>query len=232
MSEHRFVSRQPGVEHGPAFRGIAALWRAGDEALALVDVRASADDDAAHFLHPVVLEARDGERTDLDLLSESGESLAAVEGLRLRALGPAELSAAVQSEQPPAAPAELEPSDGEEVLRLALHEPEAARRLLLDTLLERVSVLLGLSPADREAVRPRFDQTRLGLLGIDSLGMARLRDRFRVDLSVDVPPQRLLGDATAGDIVDLICRQLVAASLVIAADDPSPVDDGAEVLIL
>ncbi|HEV2343266.1 MAG TPA: beta-ketoacyl synthase N-terminal-like domain-containing protein [Actinocrinis sp.] len=164
---------------------------------------------------------------DLELLSDSGEILATVEGLRLRAIGPAELAAVV-----PQRAAEQRPMDVEEAVRLALHEPEAARRLLLDALLEQAVVLLELSPEHREELRPRFHQARLGQLGLDSLGMVRLRDRFRADLGVDVPPQQLLGTATAGDVVDLICQQLIARSLVVAADDRSADPEAAEVLVL
>ncbi|MFG2050638.1 SDR family NAD(P)-dependent oxidoreductase [Micromonospora sp. NPDC048935] len=47
-----------GYDYGPAFQGLTALWRAGDDLLAEVRLPAELHDDAARFgLHPVLLDA-------------------------------------------------------------------------------------------------------------------------------------------------------------------------------
>jgi acyl transferase domain-containing protein len=116
-----------------------------------------------------------------------------------------------------------EPWDADELSRLAVEEPQAARQALTALLFARVTAMT--EPAqDPEGLHARFADSRLGDLGLDSLRAMRLRDRFRTELLVDVPPQRLLGDTTVADIVDLVCRSLVARSLVVSGgEEPEPV---------
>ncbi|MFJ8577814.1 SDR family NAD(P)-dependent oxidoreductase [Micromonospora sp. NPDC093277] len=114
---------------------------------------------------------------------------------------------------------------------LAVTDPGAARELLLAGLLERVALLLGLSAADQDAIRPTFAGTRLNELGLDSLTTVRLRQRLLVDYAADVPPADLFGGGTAADVAELICQQLTLRS-VVAADDDDFDDEDAEVLIL
>uniref|UniRef100_UPI0038B2C473 SDR family NAD(P)-dependent oxidoreductase n=1 Tax=Micromonospora narathiwatensis TaxID=299146 RepID=UPI0038B2C473 len=114
---------------------------------------------------------------------------------------------------------------------LAVTDPVAARELLLAGLLERVALLLGLSAADQESIRPTFAGTRLNELGLDSLTTVRLRQRLLVDYAADVPPADLFGGGTAADVAELICQQLTLRS-VVAADDDDFDDEDAEVLIL
>ncbi|MFG2052917.1 SDR family NAD(P)-dependent oxidoreductase [Micromonospora sp. NPDC048930] len=114
---------------------------------------------------------------------------------------------------------------------LALTDPVAARELVLAGLLERVALLLGLSAADQEAIRPTFAGTRLNELGLDSLTTVRLRQRLLVDYAADVPPADLFGGGTAAEVAELICQQLTLRS-VIAADDDDFDDEDAEVLVL
>ncbi|MFI7576066.1 SDR family NAD(P)-dependent oxidoreductase, partial [Micromonospora sp. NPDC049497] len=113
---------------------------------------------------------------------------------------------------------------------LTLTDPVAAREVVLAGLLERAAVLLGLSAADQEAIRPTFAGTRLNELGLDSLTTVRLRQRLLVDYAADVPPADLFGGGTAAEVAELICQQLTLRS-VIAADDDFD-DEDAEVLTL
>jgi len=105
-------------------------------------------------------------------------------------------------------------------MRLAAEQPQQARQALTDILFARVGALVEGSAADRAGLRAAFPGSRLGDLGLDSLRAMRLREQFRAALSVDVPPQRLLGDSTVADIVDLVCQSLAARSLVVTAEQP------------
>ncbi|MCW3842629.1 KR domain-containing protein, partial [Micromonospora yasonensis] len=132
-------------------------------------------------------------------------------------------------------PADLAGADdgatGPDLAVLTLTDPVAARELVLAGLLERVGLLLGLSAADQEAIRPTFAGTRLNELGLDSLTTVRLRQRLLVDYAADVPPADLFGGGTAADVAELICQQLTLRS-VVAADDDDFDDEDAEVLTL
>ncbi|MFD9460114.1 type I polyketide synthase [Streptomyces sp. NPDC060027] len=150
----------------------------------------------------------------LELYSDTGEPLVTVAGLRYRASDLAEQTGAR------AEPDDAEPWDGDGLSRLAVEDPRTARSALTDLLFTRVTALVEGLADDRETLRARFAGTRLGDLGMDSLRTMRLREQFRTELRVDVPPQRLLGDTTVADIVDLVCRTLAARSLVVDAEEP------------
>ncbi|MGW0884901.1 type I polyketide synthase [Streptomyces sp. NPDC002671] len=122
--------------------------------------------------------------------------------------------------------------DADELSRLALEEPQAAGQELTDLLFARVAAMIEAPEADREHLRARFADSRLGDLGLDSLRAMRLRDGFRAELLVDVPPQRLLGDTTVADIVDLVCRSLAARRLVVSGDEAPEAAGPVEELIL
>jgi acyl transferase domain-containing protein/aryl carrier-like protein len=172
--------------------------------------------------------AAQGGPLHLELLSDSGEPLVVITGLTYDAADPAALA-------PPAATlAETETArswDADELSRLALEQPETARQALMDILLGRVTDLVESPPADRESLRTRFGSARLGELGLDSLRVMRLREEFRAQLRVDVPPQRLLGDATVADIADLVCRFLAARNLVMTADEPGTAGQPEELIL-
>lgn len=150
---------------------------------------------------------------DLELFSETCEPLVSVTGLTHSASDLVEQVAAL------AEPDIAEPWDADELSRLAIEDPQAAREALTDLLFSRVAALIEGLADDRESPRTRFADSRLGDLGLDSLRAMRLREQFRTGLLVDVPPQRLLGDGTVADIVDLICRSLAARSLVATGDE-------------
>ncbi|MFF8773608.1 type I polyketide synthase [Kitasatospora sp. NPDC015120] len=122
--------------------------------------------------------------------------------------------------------------DADALSRLAVEEPRAAGRALTDLLFDRVSAMTGPAAAGRDELRARFPDSRLGELGLDSLRAMRLRDQFRTELLVDVPPQRLLGDTTVADIVDLVCRSLAAQRLVVSGDEAPEAAGDVEELIL
>ncbi|SNR59763.1 type I polyketide synthase [Actinomadura mexicana] len=166
---------------------------------------------------------------DLTLISDAGETLAAIEGLAYRAVDPAALGLPAASAAEPGLAGSW---DAEELSRLAVTEPDRARRMLMDTLFGRVTALLDGRPEDSEGLRERFGDARFGELGLDSLRAMRLRDQFRSQLSVDVPPQRLFGDATVADIVETVCRFLAVRHLAMTGDE-RPGDAGqSEELIL
>ena len=154
---------------------------------------------------------------DLELYSDSGEPLATITGLRHKAADPTE---------------DTDSWDVAELSRLAIEEPQAARQTFADILFTRVTTLVEGLDDDRESLRERFPELRLGDLGLDSLRAMRLREQLRAMLSVDVPPQRLLGDTTVADVVDLVCRSLAARSLVVTGDEEPAAAGEIEELIL
>ena len=125
---------------------------------------------------------------------------------------------------------------------LAVTGPQAAREAFTDILFTRVTALVeGLDDGHSDhrdhsdphaTLRTRFPDLRLGDLGLDSLRAMRLREQLRAVLSVDVPPQRLLGDTTVADVVDLVCRSLAARSLVATGDEQPAAAGEIEELIL
>jgi acyl transferase domain-containing protein len=154
---------------------------------------------------------------DLELFSDTGEPLLTVEGLSHAASDLAERAAAPAG--PETEPEQAEPWDVDELSELALGEPRSARQKLTELLFTRVTALLDGLAEDPDTLRARFPDARLGDLGLDSLRAMRLREQFRTALLVDVPPQRLLGDTTVAEIVDLVCQSLAARSLVLAGDE-------------
>ncbi|GAA3151661.1 type I polyketide synthase [Streptomyces echinatus] len=163
---------------------------------------------------------------DLELYSDTGEPLVTVAGLTHAPSGLVERAAA------DAEPDLAEPWDADELSRLAVEQPSAARQALTEILFARVTALVEGLADDRENLRARFADTRLGDLGLDSLRAMRLREQFRTGLLVDVPPQRLLGDTTVADIADLVCRSLAARSLVMTVDEEPEAAGPIEELIL
>ncbi|WP_222723743.1 SDR family NAD(P)-dependent oxidoreductase [Streptomyces sp. t39] len=119
----------------------------------------------------------------------------------------------------------------EDLARLVVERPEEAPGTVLGRLLDVVASVLGLSDAEREAMRPAFGHRHLNELGFDSLTTIRLRNRLRADFFADVPADFLFGGGTARGIAELICRQLAAMS-VLAADDEEHDDAETEVLTL
>ncbi|MET7671360.1 SDR family NAD(P)-dependent oxidoreductase, partial [Micromonospora luteifusca] len=120
----------------------------------------------------------------------------------------------------------------EDLAELVLQEPARAREVLLDELLDRITLLLGMTAAERADLRPRFGSTPLNLLGLDSLLTIRLRGRILADYTADVPPDFLIGGGTALQVVELICQQLAIRS-VLATDDGEVLDaEATEVLTL
>ncbi|MFF9765937.1 type I polyketide synthase [Streptomyces sp. NPDC014636] len=167
-----------------------------------------------------------GGAVDLELSSATGEPLVTIVGLTHAASGLAERAAARVE------PDVAVPWDADELTRLAVEEPQAARQALTDVLFARVTALAEGLADDREGLRARFAGSRLGDLGLDSLRAMRLREQFRTGLLVDVPPQRLLGDTTVADIVDLVCGSLAARSLVVTGDEEPEATGLIEELIL
>ena len=138
---------------------------------------------------------------------------------------------AMASAVPPALLAEVASTAGgapawrrDELERLAVQAPDAARSAVLDDLLDRVTTALGLEPAVRDELRPTFAATRLNQLGLDSLMAVRLRGRLLVELGADVPPQTLIGGGTVADVAELVVEQLALGQIVAADDEPAAED--------
>ena len=225
-------------------QAVRRWWRTDDEALALIETDVAATDDSRYLVHPVILEscfltalalvAEAGPRMptglsrltrhrelpprlwchvrrtpdgplDVALYSDAGEPVVTVVGLA---------HAAADLLEEGAAPGTAGSWDAGQLSRLAVEEPQAARQALMELLFARVTGMVDGPAANREDLRARFPGVRLGDLGLDSLRAMRLREQFRTELVVDVPPQRLLGDTTVVEIVDLVCRSLAAQRLM------------------
>ena len=104
-----------------------------------------------------------------------------------------------------------------ELVELTLADRAQGRHAVLDELLARLGPLLGLTEADRDALRPVFTGSRLSELGFDSLTTIRLRNQLLADYSVDLAPELLFGGGTAGAIAGQICQQLPRRSIIAAA---------------
>ncbi|MFI2620663.1 type I polyketide synthase, partial [Streptomyces sp. NPDC018584] len=111
-------------------------------------------------------------------------------------------------------------------------DPERARDVVLGELLGNVALLLGLGDKECDALRGTFADTRLNVLGLDSLTTVRLRSRLLSDYSADVPSDLLFGGGTASEIAGFVCRQLALRSVLAVDDDADPDDAGTEVLTL
>jgi acyl carrier protein len=169
--------------------------------------------------------------TDLPAETAAHVGLAAVDWRRY--------TAATQGAQPytlladlvPTDLAEPEPPDPgrvEELMSLALTDHDAARDAVLAELLDRVAALLGMNVTERDQLAAGFAQTRLNVLGLDSLTTVRLRRRLRTDFGADIPAELLLGGGTALDVAETICRQLAVRNVLTTgeeeADDPADIE--------
>jgi hypothetical protein len=123
-----------------------------------------------------------------------------------------------------------EPRRLQALTELVLADPVQAHRAILAGLLDRVGVLLGLPAEDIAQLRPGFGQTRLNVLGLDSLSTIRLRARIHTDFAADVPPDVLFGGGTAAEIVELIGQQLVIRAVMADGGPTDPAET--EVLTL
>ncbi|WP_243761585.1 phosphopantetheine-binding protein, partial [Streptomyces sp. YIM 98790] len=135
-------------------------------------------------------------------------------------------------EQPLPGPAQPGPERAAELAGLALRDPAAARRAVLDELFAATAGLLGLGAEERAELRPAFERSRLNETGLDSLMAVRLREWLHTGLHADLPLGVLLSSGTAGEAADLVCAQLAARGLVTGGAEEGDGDAGLEVLTL
>jgi len=124
-------------------------------------------------------------------------------------------------EQPAAGSGDTGPLSGV-IEQMIDDDPAGARALVLTDLLERTAAVLRIETADAGALASGFEHMRLAELGLDSLTTIRLRGSLLAALGVDISPEQLFGAASAGEIADLICRQ-VALRRLVAGSTAGPV---------
>jgi len=127
--------------------------------------------------------------------------------------------------------ADLTLEHAEKLAAMVLENPEEARDRLHSELLTVVTLLLGMTAAEREELRPTFAHTRLNQLGVDSLTTMQLRDRLRTTFAVEMPTDVLFG-GTAHDVVEQICVQLTLRAVMAAGPEAEPTDEDTEVFAL
>ncbi len=124
--------------------------------------------------------------------------------------------------EPPADGAPERPArNREELVRLVLEDPAAARETVLAELLDQLATLLRLAPSDRDDLRAAARHTHLNRLGLDSLTTVQLHNQILLDFTADVPPDVLFGATSALDVATSICQQLAVRGV---ADTGAPVD--------
>jgi acyl-CoA synthetase (AMP-forming)/AMP-acid ligase II len=106
-----------------------------------------------------------------------------------------------------------------------LRQGAVSRERVLDSLLDRVTELLGSTEDEKSSLRNRFPDLRLHELGLTSLTAVRLRYHVLTDWQVDVSPQQLIGGPTVGDVVDLIHQSVLLRQLAEAPDATGAVEE-------
>jgi acyl transferase domain-containing protein len=132
----------------------------------------------------------------------------------------------------PAEPATPRTRNRDELLRLVLEDPAAAREVVLAELLDQVASLLRLAPGDQENLRASARYTHLNRLGLDSLTTVQLRNQILLDFSADVPPDILFGATSALDVATSICQQLAVRGVADTGAGATPDLAGTEVITL
>jgi hypothetical protein len=181
----------------------------------------------ARLTAPVVCQAtwrHDSATADLNLRTTRGSLLATIEGLRLHPVG-----ASLTTPAPVRIRRAATTTRTRRRSTPTGQRPASARETVTAQLLDKLAELLHLPAADREALRPTFDTVPLNTLGVDSLTTVQLRNWLLSDLAVEVTPDVLLGGATGGAVVDLVCEQLALRQVI--AGDETP-DDGASLEVI
>ncbi|MCG5445417.1 SDR family NAD(P)-dependent oxidoreductase [Micromonospora sp. NIE79] len=155
--------------------------------------------------------------------------LAAVDWLRYAAANPRRRPYTLLGDLVDDEPVAADVLDLTALTALAASDPAAARRAVLDGLLDLTATLLGIGPATQAELRPGFADRHLNTLGLDSLTTVRLRGRVRSDFGAEVPSDVIFG-GTADAVADHVLRGLAVRGVL--ADDDTPFDDDAEVFTL
>lgn len=177
---------------------------------------------------------------DVHLLDQDGTVLLELTGVRLRPaargsrpvtdMPPADLSAErpVAEREPAPAVARL---DLAELTRLAVADPDEARRTVLRRVVEQLGSLLQLAPDDQRLAGAQGRQP-LNKLGLDSLAAVQLQDQLLLEFGSEVTPEFLFDGADAADVAESVCRQLTLRSIVAPVDGPGVNEADTEILTL
>ncbi|WP_344571334.1 SDR family NAD(P)-dependent oxidoreductase, partial [Streptomyces fulvorobeus] len=207
-----------GFDYGPAFRGLRAAWRRGDEVYAEVTLPEDSGTDASAFgLHPALLDAAQHAAafTDLGAISRGGLPFA-WEGVSLTASG----ATAVRARLAPA---------GDDTVSIAIYDTAGGPVLSVDSLVSRAVPTADLDatgPIHRDSLfRVDWTETKapapaapdaVAVIGTDHLGLA---DHLRT-AGVPVATHPGLTALAASD------EPVPAVVLLTANGAPGTTDDG------
>jgi aryl carrier-like protein len=226
--------RAMGLEHGPAFQGLAERWQGEGEALGRVRLPEAAGAATPYRLHPALLDACLQLMNALSLHGDEAVLWEPAEVMSLRLWQPptGELWCHVRAGREALAPSdrrsfELQVADATGALVVELSG--RARRIAMPTttiepLLERftreppgqrAALLRGwlrgeIARVLRLAESELDDDAALIRLGMDSLMGLELRYRLKRGTAVDIPMTQLLRDMTVGRLAQLLLDQLPA----------------------
>jgi polyene macrolide polyketide synthase len=178
---------------------------------------------------------------DVQLLDQDGTVLLELTGVRLRpaARGSRPVTDIRPADLPPARPAvDRKPTppvarlDLTELTRLAVADPDRARRTVLGRVVEQLGSLLQLAPDDQQRLVGSHGRQPLNQLGLDSLAAVQLQDRLLLEFGSEVTPEFLFDGADAADVAESVCRQLTLRSIVAPVDGPRINEADTEILTL
>jgi microcystin synthetase protein McyG len=101
------------------------------------------------------------------------------------------------------------------------------QELLVSYVQERVTEILGLDSSFRPAPRQPLNE-----LGVDSLMITQLKNRFMSELEVDVPIKEFIGEVSIAQLVDLLLDYLALSSVALSESPSSDSSEDMEEIVL
>jgi acyl transferase domain-containing protein len=101
------------------------------------------------------------------------------------------------------------------------------QELLVSYVQERITEILGLDSSFRPAPRQPLNE-----LGVDSLMIAQLKNRFMSELEVDVPIKEFIGEVSIAQLAGLLLDHLALSSVALVASPSSDISDDMEEIVL